>query len=118
MDGNVWSCHSSVTRGGAEGISTLVRPGKKRAGKSAVEVDVETEQQPAEASPSQDFEDSPLYGVAMLKVAMELKKQDSRALDEILRGVLSKMDLSEAQFRKFLTQNAGLLRTIAQKKAY
>ncbi len=94
----------------------MVRQGqKKRTGKAAVDVD--TEQTPQEALPGQ-VEDSPLYGVAMLKIAMELKKQDARGLDEILQGVLSKMNLSEEQFRKFMSQNQGLLRSIAQKKAY
>ncbi|MHB8877408.1 MAG: hypothetical protein ACYC8T_27260 [Myxococcaceae bacterium] len=69
-------------------------------------------------APAAAVEASPLYGVAMLKIAMELKKKESADLDEILRGVLKKMDLPEAAFREFLSNNGGLLRTIAARKRY
>lgn len=59
---------------------------------------------------------SPLYGVAMLKIAMELKKADARPVDELIHGVLSKMRLDENEFRRFLESNGGLLRSIAQKR--
>jgi len=61
---------------------------------------------------------SPLYGVAMLKIAMELKKADARPLDELISGVLSRMRLDELEFRRFLDANGGLLRTIAQKRQF
>ncbi len=61
---------------------------------------------------------SPLYGVAMLKIAMELKKADARALDDVVKSVLDRMHLPEAEFRQFLASNGGLLRTIALKKQY
>jgi hypothetical protein len=64
------------------------------------------------------IERNPLYGVAMLKIAMELKRQDTAALEEILTGVLAKMHLPEAEFRAFLTENGGLLRSIAQRRKY
>ena len=69
-----------------------------------------TEAVPAELSAS------PLYGVAMLKIAMELKKADARPVDELIHGVLSKMRLDEGEFRRFLEANGGLLRAIAQKR--
>lgn len=59
---------------------------------------------------------SPLYGVAMLKIAMELKKADARPVDELIHGVLTKMRLDEGEFRRFLESNGGLLRAIAQKR--
>jgi hypothetical protein len=59
---------------------------------------------------------SPLYGVAMLKIAMELKKADSRPVDELIHGVLTRMRLDETEFRRFLESNGGLLRAIAQKR--
>ena len=61
---------------------------------------------------------SPLYGVAMLKIAMELKRADARALDEVVKSVLDRMHLPEDEFRQFLASNGGLLRTIALKKRY
>ena len=69
----------------------------------------------AEAAPA-DLVASPLYGVAMLKIAMELKKADARPVDELIHGVLSKMRLDEGEFRRFLEANGGLLRAIAQKR--
>lgn len=65
---------------------------------------------------SKEVLDNPLYGVAMLKIAMELKKPDAGALEDILKGVLTRMNLSEDAFRRYLDRNGGLLRTIAQKK--
>ena len=59
---------------------------------------------------------SPLYGVAMLKIAMELKKADARPVDELIEGVLTRMRLDEGEFRRFLESNGGLLRAIAQKR--
>ena len=65
-----------------------------------------------------DVAGSPLYGVAMLKIAMELKKADPRPLDELIAGVLFRMNLPEGDFRAFLAANGGLLRTIAAKRSY
>jgi hypothetical protein len=61
---------------------------------------------------------SPLYGVAMLKIAMELKKADARPLEELVSGVLGRMKLDEDEFRAFLELNGGLLRTVAQRRRY
>ncbi len=61
---------------------------------------------------------SPLYGVAMLKIAMELKKADARPLEELVSSVLQRMHLPEEEFRQFLASNGGLLRAIALKKRY
>ena len=61
---------------------------------------------------------SPLYGVAMLKIAMELKKADARPLEELVSSVLARMHLPEEEFRQFLASNGGLLRTIALKRRY
>lgn len=61
---------------------------------------------------------SPLYGVAMLKIAMELKRADARPLEELVSSVLQRMHLPEEDFRQFLASNGGLLRTIALKKRY
>lgn len=59
---------------------------------------------------------SPLYGVAMLKIAMELKKADARPVEELISGVLTRMRLDEREFRRFLEANGGLLKAIAQKR--
>ncbi len=61
---------------------------------------------------------SPLYGVAMLKIAMELKRCPSGALEQIISVVLAKMHLPEDDFRAYLSANGGLLRGIAARKRY
>ena len=61
---------------------------------------------------------SPLYGVAMLKIAMELKKADALPLEELVSSVLKRMHIPEEDFRQFLASNGGLLRTIALKRQY
>jgi len=65
----------------------------------------------------EEIAQSPMYGVALLKIAMELKRTPASGLDDILKGVLRRMRLDEPEFRRFLEQNGGLLRQIAQKKA-
>ncbi len=65
-----------------------------------------------------ELQRNPLYGVAMLKIAMELKKAKESTLDEIVRGVLAKMGLSEGELRAFLEQNGGLLEAIAARRRY
>ncbi|HZH03398.1 MAG TPA: hypothetical protein VEY30_06410 [Myxococcaceae bacterium] len=58
-----------------------------------------------------------LYGVAMLKMALELRKPGSGELEEIITGVLSRMRLDEVEFRRHLARNGGLLRAIAERRA-
>lgn len=81
-------------------------------GRSAKVVTLEQSDVPAA------LEASPLFGVAMLKIAMELKKADARPLDELVTGVLARMRLPESEFRAFLEANGGLLRSIATKRGY
>ncbi|WNG19828.1 hypothetical protein [Cystobacter fuscus] len=50
----------------------------------------------------------PLYGVALLKMALELKRQRETSPEEILRGVLARMRLSEVEFRAWLAQQGEL----------
>lgn len=89
----------------------------RQRGKQSSVVSLESQQQQAvaEAVPS-ELSASPLYGVAMLKIAMELKKADARPVDELITGVLTRMRLDEAEFRRFLDANGGLLRAIAQRR--
>lgn len=73
-------------------------------------------EQPLKTQLSDAIMASPLYGVAMLKIAMELKKADAQPLDALISGVLARMNLPEGEFRSYLTANGGLLRTIASKR--
>ncbi len=53
-----------------------------------------------------------LCGVAMLKIAMELKKQASAPIDEVIAKVLSKMAIEPGSFRKYLTSQGGVLQRL------
>lgn len=64
------------------------------------------------------IEASPLYGVALLKAAMELKRRPDKDLQEILSGVLARMRIPESEFRRYLDQHGGALRHIAERKQY
>jgi hypothetical protein len=57
-------------------------------------------------------EPDPLYGVALLKTALELKRRQDGTPEEILRGVLARMRLSEEEFRAWLSQQGGLLKVL------
>jgi len=53
-----------------------------------------------------------LCGVAMLKIAMELKKQASAPIDEVIAKVLSKMAIDPGSFRKYLASQGGVLQRL------
>jgi hypothetical protein len=55
------------------------------------------------------LEPDPLYGVALLKTALELKRRQDGTPEEILRDVLARMRLPEDEFRAWLSQQGGLL---------
>jgi hypothetical protein len=61
----------------------------------------------AQAPPA--FEPDALYGVALLKTALELKRRQDGTPEEILRDVLARMRLPEDEFRAWLAQQGGLL---------
>jgi hypothetical protein len=85
-----------------------VRVRRMHGSKSSV---VALEQKQSEEAPV-----SPLYGVALLRIALELKKPRSGSLDTIIRRVMARMDLEEAPFRAWLEQNEGLLRTLSPQR--
>jgi hypothetical protein len=66
----------------------------------------------SEATPEPTPEAEPLYGVALLKMALELKRRQDGSVDEILRGVLARMRLPEDEFRAWLSQQGGLLKVL------
>jgi hypothetical protein len=66
--------------------------------------------------PGEVREVSPLFGVAMIKIAMELKKQGGLPFEELITSVLARMRLPEDQFREYLAANGGLLRTLVVRR--
>jgi hypothetical protein len=59
------------------------------------------------AAPEEEVAQSPMYGVALLKIAMELKRTPAAGL-ETREGRAGRMRLDEPAFR-VLEQNGGLL---------
>ncbi len=57
-----------------------------------------------------------LFGVAMLKIALELKKSATTPFDSIVAGVAQRMNLDLNAFESFLHSNAGLLNLAAQHR--
>lgn len=59
-----------------------------------------------------------LWGIAMLRIAMELKRPGAPGLDEIVGGVVARMGIPQEQFEDFLAQNCGLLTQAARERGY
>jgi hypothetical protein len=68
----------------------------------------------AEAAPA---DANPLFAVAMLRIALELKKPSAEPVDALVEKVVARMQLDGAAFRAFLERNLGLLRAAAPVKA-
>ncbi|HYO59939.1 hypothetical protein [Archangium sp.] len=63
-------------------------------------------------APAKVLEPDPLYGVALLKMALELKRRQDGTPEEILRGVLARMRLPEDEFRAWLSQQGELSKVL------
>lgn len=78
--------------------------------RSRTVTELESEQAPATGTqtPPPPRDPDPLYGVALLKMALELKRQRETSPEEILRNVLARMRLSEVEFRAWLADQGEL----------
>jgi hypothetical protein len=68
----------------------------------------EARQAPRSKARPPPVEPDPLYGVVLLKTALELKRRKDGSAEEILRGVLARMRIPEHEFRAFLEQRGDL----------
>lgn len=79
---------------------------RRQRAKTVIELETrrttDSEQKPQ--APAKAVEPDPLYGVALLKTALELKRRQDGSPEEILRGVLARMRLPEDEFRAWLAQ--------------
>ena len=55
------------------------------------------------------------YGIAMLKIAMELKKSPGLGVDQVISRVASQMELSEWELRARVANQGRLLREALRK---
>lgn len=102
----------SVKPGRRVGVAVLERQeAQPEAGRGARAADGGGVAQPAPARP---VEAPALYGVALLKVALELKRAPAAEPPEaVLARVLARMRIPEADFRAFLAAQGGLLAALA-----
>lgn len=71
-----------------------------------------------EERPAPAVEPDALWPIAMLRIAMELKRPGAPGLEEIVDGVVARMGISKDQFERYLSEHLGLLREDARKKGY
>ncbi|WXH27230.1 hypothetical protein WA016_01142 [Myxococcus stipitatus] len=84
-----------------------VMSGRQRA-KTVVHLEEARQSTPPKASTPPPVETDPLYGVVLLKTALELKRRKDGTVEDILRDVLARMRIPEHEFRAFLEQQGGL----------
>ncbi|HEY3451257.1 MAG TPA: hypothetical protein VGK67_33170 [Myxococcales bacterium] len=91
------------------------KTGKTRAAKTAT-----LETTPAQPAREADevMEADTLWPIAMLRIAMELKRPEAPGLDEIITGVVKKMGIPKAQFEKYIAEHLGTLKEAAKKNGY
>jgi hypothetical protein len=89
--------------------------GRQRA-KTVVVLEEARQSTTPKAPPAPPVEPNPLYGVVLLKTALELKRRQDGTVEEILRGVLARMRIPEAEFRAFLEQQGGLLQALGMRE--
>ena len=59
-----------------------------------------------------------LWAIAMLRIAMELKRPGAPGLTEIIDGVVARMGIPRADFERFLTEKVGHLEEEAERRGY
>jgi hypothetical protein len=57
----------------------------------------------------------PLYGVALLKTALEVKRRPEDPVEQVLGEVLARMKLEQAPFLAWLREQGGLLEALARR---
>ena len=62
--------------------------------------------------------DDDLYAVAMLKVAMELKRGQARGFEDIFEETLSALSIDREHFRRYLAKHMDQLVQTARKRGY
>jgi hypothetical protein len=84
---------------------------RRQRSKTVIELETRRAEAPAPTqAPAVELD--PLYGVALLKTALELKRRQDGTPEEILRGVLARMRLPEEEFRAWLARQGGLLKLL------
>ncbi len=110
----IWTHHRLTLRGTVP-YGPRAMSGRQRA-KTVVRLEERRESTQSKARPAPTVEPDPLYGVVLLKTAMELKRRQDGSVEEILRGVLARMRIPEHEFRAFLEQQGGLVKLLGLRE--
>jgi hypothetical protein len=103
LDGSVGVHYQGHTRGAGHADARGPREmNRRQRARTVIELD------PRRAT----VEPDPLYGVALLKTALELKRRQDGSPEEILRDVLARMRLPEEEFRAWLAQQGELAKVL------
>jgi len=91
----------------------------RKSGKTRLAKTATLERAPS-TPPTQQTEIEPdgLWPIAMLRIAMELKRPEAPGLDQIISGVVKKMGIPKAQFEKYVAEHLGTLQEAAKKNGY
>lgn len=89
--------------------------GRQRA-KTVVLLEEARQSTAPKATPARPVEPDPLYGVVLLKASLELKRRQDGTVEEILRDVLARMRIPEAEFFAYLEQQGGLLQALGLRE--
>ncbi len=81
-------------------------------------IEAEKTEQASSQSTERDPELDRLWGVAMLRIAMELKRPNAAGLEEIVDGVAARMGIDKGELEGYLKHNLGLLKATAKSKGY
>ena len=77
-------------------------------------VAISLEQKRAERAAVPDGAEA-LYGVALLKLALELKKPGAPGLEALVPSVVKRLGLDESAFRAWMDANGGMLRAASRR---
>ena len=114
LDGSVGVHYQGHTRGAGHADARGPREmNRRQRARTVIELEPRraTASEPAGAR-AKEVEPDPLYGVALLKTALELKRRQDGSPEEILRGVLARMRLPEKEFRAWLAQQGELAKVL------
>lgn len=119
LDGSMSVHYQGRTRGAGHARARGPREMNRRQRAKTV-IELETRRTPDSEqkaqAPAKAVEPDPLYGVALLKTALELKRRQDGTPEEILRGVLARMRLPEDEFRAWLAQQGELAKVLGGGK--
>jgi hypothetical protein len=65
-------------------------------------------------SERENVEGDGLWPIAMLRIAMELKRPGAPSLEQIIEGVIERMGIEKGRFEKYLADRLGVLRAEAK----